>query len=423
MSQSQTIERTAASAEPRTESLDKKTNKVSADSKTNKVPAPTDTEFRANRRRQYQLREFLRGITKVARCTKCGHVIVEHVPTVHLMQARSGQARFSGVMACNSLWLCPVCSERIARKRGKALNEDLARWGFAGGGLGHQTFTIPHHIGDSLKSTVGAVTRAFRGLLSGRAWHRIEREFGIEGHVRFLEVTVGPNGWHPHLHVLFFTERLLSSERFFKLGQALYERFSKALSRRGVPVPDPRNCPLIRANNTGVGAYVAKVSAAAELTSWHTKLGRQGNRSPFQVLLDASQSAKPGDLSLWREWELVMPGRRQMTWSKGFVKKLRALPMPVEAPEPAEPREPGEEDPEDEQEEVEELRTLARISQTLWSRIRSRRGLDVAVLEAAESGGYDGAAHVLRLAVGKDLADFEQVHFTRDVLYPLAYAP
>jgi hypothetical protein len=112
-----------------------------------------------------------------------------------------------------------------------------------------------------------------------------------------------------------------------------------------------------------------------------------------------------------------------MTWSKGFVKKLRALPMPVEAPEPAEPREPGEEDPEDEQEEVEELRTLARISQTLWSRIRSRRGLDVAVLEAAESGGYDGAAHVLRLAVGKDLADFEQVHFTRDVLYPLAYAP
>ncbi|MGE0440841.1 MAG: protein rep [Gemmatimonadales bacterium] len=366
----------------------------------NADPAPLDTETQkvsgAGRRKLHQLRDFLRGITKVNRCTKCGHVAVDHVSTVHLVQSSSGQARYSGVMACNSLWLCPVCSDRIARKRARNLTDLLGRWVFARGGLCFQTFTMPHRIGDPLESTVSAVTRAFRGVLAGRAWHRIERKFGVEGHVRVLEATVGPNGWHPHLHVLFFTKAPLSPEQLQALHLELFERFSRTLARRGFDVPDPKNCPLKAVDDTGIGGYVAKVSAAAELTCWHTKLGRRANRSPFQVLHDAMAYGDPRDFALWGEWERTMPGRRQMTWAKGFEKKVRALPAPPAA-------ELAEEDG--------ELKSIARLSHALWGRIRRRKGLDLAALEAVEVGGYQAAARLLKATVGQDLDDFEVFHF------------
>jgi len=366
---------------------------VALDTETQKVSGE-------GRRRLYRLRDYLRDITTVRRCAKCGHVPVDHVPTVHLVQSQSGQARFSGVMVCNSLWICPVCSDRIARKRAKNLTDLLTRWVLARGGLCFQTFTMPHKNEDALDATVSAVTQAFRGVLAGRAWHRIEQVFGIEGHVRVLEATVGPNGWHPHLHVLLFTKAPLSAARLQALHRELFQRLSRALAHRGFDVPDPRNCPLKAVADTGIGGYVAKVSAAAELTCWHTKLGRKGNRSPFQVLHDAMTNGGPRDLALWDEWERTMPGRRQMTWSKGFEKRLRALPQP---------REPGEEKP-----EREEVKTIARLSHALWARVRRRRGLDVAALEAVESGGYAAAARLLKSTVGQGLDDFELIHFARD---------
>ena len=39
---------------------------------------------------------------------------------------------------------------------------------------------------------------------SQAAGGEVKDELGIVGTIRSLEVTCGPNGWHPHLHVLIF---------------------------------------------------------------------------------------------------------------------------------------------------------------------------------------------------------------------------
>lgn len=373
---------TSATEEATEPALDTKTKKVSG----------------VGRRKLYQLRDFLQDITQINRCRKCGRVPVERVPTVHIAQSNEGQARYQGVILCHSLWMCPVCSDRIARKRAANLADLLARWAHANGGLCFQTLTIPHSIENNLKETVSAVTRGFRGVLSGRAWHQVEADFGIAGHVRVLEVTVGPNGWHPHVHILFFTKKSLTSRQLSNFQQRIYSRFSRTIQNRGFPQPDPRNCPLKTVQGPGVGAYLAKIQAAAELTCWHTKKGRKGNRTPFQVLDDAMTNAEPRDLALWAEWEETMPGRRQMNWSKGFEKALKALPAASSEAES----------------DTEESRTVARISHALWGRIRSRRGLDFAVLEAIESGGYEEAALLLQRTVGQGLDNFD-LHFIRHI--------
>lgn len=364
-------------------------------------PGPLDKNTKKvseGRRGRYALRDFLRSFTKLHRIAKCGHVHVDRAPTVRLVKTASGRAWFEGVLVCHNLWVCPVCADRIAQKRAANLEDLMGRWILSGGALCFQTLTLPHSFGDGLGPTLSAVTESFRGVLSGRGWKDIEARFGIEGHLRVLEVTVGKNGWHPHLHILFFTKSPLPPEQLRHLQGLIYDAFRRRVTRRGLKSPDPRNCPLLPVGSKGLGRYLAKVTAAAELACWHTKKGRNGNRSPFQLLNDAMVNAEPSDLALWAEWEETMPGRRQMTWSKGFEKRLKALPQGSQQAD----------------EGIDEKFGVARISRELWRRIRRRRGLDTAVLEAAELGGYEPAARLLLTVVGSDLDDFSMLHFIQE---------
>jgi hypothetical protein len=73
------------------------------------------------------------------------------------------------------------------------------------------TLTLPHDFGQPLTELLDTVRQSFSILVSGRRWQEDKTRFGLMHWVRAHDVTVGPNGWHPHLHIVLLGSRRLSS--------------------------------------------------------------------------------------------------------------------------------------------------------------------------------------------------------------------
>jgi hypothetical protein len=150
------------------------------------------------------------------------------------------------------------------------------------------------------------------------------------GSIRALEITIGPNGWHPHLHVLLFTSRDLGSADQSALLEFVRRRWTEAITRR-----NPDNGQIYRVPDSIHGvtlteshrdAYIAKLGLADELVMSSTKRGHGADhRTPLQLLEDAEVFRTERDVALWREYAREMHGARQLTWSKGLRQRF-AIP-------------------------------------------------------------------------------------------------
>jgi hypothetical protein len=145
----------------------------------------------------------------------------------------------------------------------------------------------------------------------------MRKVYGIKGTIRALETThSNANGWHPHLHELWFVERGFSIAR---LRQQLYKAWNNACIDAGLECPSLANGVDVRAGDFAAD-YVSKWGMDYEIAKAHVKKGKKGaSRSPFQLLVDYEQ----GDMqagALFREYAEAFKGKRQLVWSKGLKK-------------------------------------------------------------------------------------------------------
>jgi hypothetical protein len=190
---------------------------------------------------------------------------------------RDGKAHFHGVMRCGSVWECPVCQLAIKAKRAEEVRR-LVEWhGHEGAYL--LTLTIAHGIGDDLRISREAVSKAYRLMIQGAPWKRISLRFGFVGAVRAMEVTHGRNGWHPHIHAILLLRPLSADEREQLrdwIARRWIEKVKKVLGDGAAPSME-RGCDLRPCRRAD---YLAKLGL--ELTAPVGKTARQGNRSPLQ---------------------------------------------------------------------------------------------------------------------------------------------
>ena len=62
----------------------------------------------------------------------------------------NGKAFYHGLMACGSVWTCPVCAAKIAERRRLELKQAIEAAKVKGFGVYFVTLTIPHGVGDDL---------------------------------------------------------------------------------------------------------------------------------------------------------------------------------------------------------------------------------------------------------------------------------
>lgn len=347
-------------------------------------------------KRRRRLRRYLWRISPSARWGKCGRIPVSKTSRV-LVRAAERVAWLANVFICGAIHTCPVCGPRLRSGRADEISVYAGRWLDDGHGLTMVTLTLAHHAGMRLKAVWAAVSDGGRFIRSGRPWQRFQAAIGYVGAIRALEVTVGWNGWHPHIHLLMFTEKPLGARGLVLTAEYFRQRWGSWADRRGYGPIHPVHGVDVRPCYTRgdlMGRYVAKVqdgwSVGREVAGGDGKGAHEGNRTPMQLLADCAEHGREEDLALWREWEDGSHGRNAITWSRGLRERLGA---PEEIPD-EDLAEGDDEDAED----------IAILPPATFAAMVADADLEESALAAAGRAGLRGLNHVLA-ARGVPLAD------------------
>lgn len=299
-------------------------------------------ERRADR---YKLREWLRKHASYGRCRDCGLKLrTAGDPTLRLSGTPGVDAVMgaAGVVTCDQR-LCPPCASRIGRReatqiadtlavhRDTVYRPELARYGFDGGGHALlATFTLRHHLGQSLLFLLGVVGYAWERVITGGGYAKLASEFGIVGWIRSLEITWSrANGWHPHIHMLVLVDSPMSQERAEHLGLLLFAPWQRAVRRKGADAlvergVDVKLCDLGDMSSGVLGAYLSKVGH--EVAGAANKSGRDVESFSMSGLLnEVIETYEYTAFRAWQELEFTIAGKRRkfLTWS-GAAQDMRA---------------------------------------------------------------------------------------------------
>lgn len=239
--------------------------------------------------------------------------------------AEFSSASYGGLQTCGSVHVCAVCGSRIAARRAVEVTEAAERWIARGGLVLMVTFTIQHALADCLADLAGALNVAYRAIKVGRPWQGFKASYGLVGSIAAREYTHGLiNGWHPHLHALFFVRGDLSGRELIKLRAWLVSAWSSAVARLGRFASAARGVDVQISTDGKLAPYLAKLgrswSVGDELARANSKRSRSaGGRTPVQLLEDAPKYEYAAGLFV--EYANVTYRKNALVWSPG----LRAL--------------------------------------------------------------------------------------------------
>jgi len=356
------------------------------------------SERRERREGRYGLRDVLSDVSRLPRLSRCGRwrVVAGQEPEVRRREGPEGWvAHFARLQLCGLIWVCPVCGPYLRQKRADELNRGCACWldQHGVGSVMLLTLTVPHDQSDTLARTLDTVRQAFKALVGGRRWQDDKARFGLQGSVRAHDCTLGPNGWHPHLHIVLMAERVLNADDLAELETRLYDRWAGAVVKNGLRRPTRANgIRLEQARSLGdVARYVCQVVTGREdetprglgfeLARGDLKTGRRdGHRTPWEVLAAFAETGDEAELVRWHEWEEATRGVQAIRWSNG----LKALTGVLEQTD-------------DELRAIEiggEVVYLFRRDE--WKLLCKTRGARARVLDLAEDGGTVAVVRYIR---------------------------
>lgn len=286
-------------------------------------------------------RDVLGRDWRVSKCNRCMyHLDIEggkKLPKGYaaIMKGDQGGAFFGGLVQCGSVWTCPVCGAKIAERRADEMRQAMREAENRGLHVSLLTLTVKHGVGDQISDLLPQLGKAQVSFWGRRFVKDTFSSFGLVGRVRSLEVTYGSSGWHPHVHILIFTERKIPKAA----KKSLAVQWQKSCLSAGLSKPTLENGLDIR-NGEAAGEYICKFAddsklkttksgdavtwdAADEMTKSQSKQGRQGNITPFDMLRliqcpDTNEAQRKFYRARFEDYAKAFKGRRQLVWSRGL---------------------------------------------------------------------------------------------------------
>ncbi len=275
---------------------------------------------------RYALQAAARQLLPQERVANCLRLRVFHAKPVDVLYAPAvDAAHYGNLTVCGSVWSCPVCASKISERRREELGKGLEQWP----NTLLMTFTLRHSENESCDFVLDGLLRAHRAFWSGSPAERFRARYGIFGQVRALEVTYGASGWHAHLHVLLFLDRLPAGRVAMEsMRLAAVHRWQKVLSRYD-RFASVHNGLDLRGADDFASDYLAKFglvddsewSQAHEMAKAHLKASRGDSRTPNRLLWDYFAGDEVAG-ELWREYALSFKGKTQLRWSVGLRGRL-----------------------------------------------------------------------------------------------------
>lgn len=236
--------------------------------------------------------EFPADYHRVAKCRYC------HIdPFVSVKQRPGDKAFYGGLAKCGSVWVCPLCSNKVCEVRRSEI-QSIVDWSY---GADFQplmvTFTFSHSVDQSLKDLLLAFREGLKKLRKGKQWDKAMKSIGFQGLVRTLEINIGRNGWHPHTHELWVVHRDID---LGKLRTLIAKKWTRIALELGLCQPDKARHFEIRSvdirSNVSGSDYLSKSDDVSswgvdrEMTKNTLKVGK--TMHPFALLKKAVTDVK-----------------------------------------------------------------------------------------------------------------------------------
>lgn len=287
---------------------------------------------------------------------------------------------FRGLQTCSLSWLCAVCAPKIAERRAAEIEAAMGVCKAQGGQILMPTFTVPHGRQDPLRETLDLVKKAMRCMGQSRQYRSLQAELRTIGRIIATEITHGEaNGWHPHLHELWFFEG--AGIDVAQLELRLFRMWRATCLKFGLGEPSRKHGVVVQ-DGSRAAAYVAKMGdkdkswgLGDEMAKASAKGGRRGSRSAWELLdcvvdAEATPAHQKRAAGLFREYAEATKGRSQLTWSPGLKKRFAIVEMNDEELAAV---------------EQEDAVLVANISLDDWRAIRKQGG-QAGILNAAQFG-------------------------------------
>lgn len=274
-----------------------------------------------------------KSINKQNRVCACGKVRRHKNESVAVeINPSTGDGKYTNLVHCGSVWLCPDCSYKISQERKKELAEGMKACRDKGLHVAMLTLTVPHYLGDDLKTLLKKMSKAKHSLWTNRnSREYFADQFSMLGHITATEVKYSDNnGFHPHFHILCFLDKQYAKEDLEIIESELYEFWAEKCVKSGLGKPNRRNGIDLKmgSNNEDMLAdYISKWGMAEEMTQAHLKVGKKNLSSlTMWEVLELSQmeaSTKDKYSYIFKTYAHAFKGRRQLFWSKGLKELLK----------------------------------------------------------------------------------------------------
>lgn len=291
---------------------------------------------------QTAAREVLKGITKPSaenpklevpryRVCNCMRSVVGGVSDVSVISStHSDSVRYAGLQTCGSVWHCKICATRVSEVRKLEIRSAVDQHLAAGGGVILNTNTVPHGKNDDLRLMLKTMFDViWPRYINHRAYKRIRKSVGYVGRIRAVEVTWSAvNGWHPHVHEIWFLEKPLSKADIENLHAELYPVWRNTVKNAGLKSPSAKHGLHIQGAESAAD-YIAKFGTeprwelSKELAKSHLKKSKDRNgKTPFDLLRDFIETGSKYSADLFREYAEAFAGQTQLYWSQGLKAKF-----------------------------------------------------------------------------------------------------
>lgn len=263
---------------------------------------------------------------------------------VDVGKTSNGKLALRGVTYCHNTWACPSCTPRAMMKIATRLKAAYKMLGERGYEARMITFTVPHQVIYAKNVTFGAnlnimlhfLRTTFNSFLSGTIKHVRPKDCYT---FQIFEVTHGKNGWHPHIHAIYWFKKEEWSA-FLEKEQNLVESWHRHCCKIGKKMMTDEMInqadyeeilgTLPTSNNPGV--YISKHTnevynyindgLANEVTTLHFKEARRGNLTIWQILDLALKDNNEQCWKLFIEYALATQGLHRWRFNRGFVTEI-----------------------------------------------------------------------------------------------------
>jgi hypothetical protein len=247
----------------------------------------------------------------VKRVSYCGtRSINKSARFINAVQGEKGGVYYNGMMRCGCIWLCPDCMYKLMKGRADELYNQLQAYKEKKKTILFVTFTLQHRQGDKLQDLHNKLLYAFNFANTSRKWTEAKKDAPVE-YLRTLEVLLGSQGWHPHLHTVF-----VGDEKLIKIIDIFRDLYKQKLSSYGLIV-NSHTVVIDKWNGKmdDMTDYMFKGMLEQELTGGGLK--KSGSGKTFFELIDS------GNDRAAREYIEAIKGKRQYHHSKEFFSDVR----------------------------------------------------------------------------------------------------